>query len=107
MNTPWGKPQGLSKQVADGIVFYSTASHGGYHLSAERKAQMPALYRAIKTFAGGNWYEEDCDWCLVALSFPQYFDERTLIAAKDTLRWNAENSERYSAMQVIPTLLQT
>jgi hypothetical protein len=34
---------------------------------------MPEPYRAVPTFAGGNWYEEDCDWALVALSFPELF----------------------------------
>ena len=37
-------------------------------MKAFRKA-MPAF----KTFAGGPWFEEDCDWCAVALVFAAEF----------------------------------
>jgi hypothetical protein len=36
-NTPWGPSQGATV-YAEGIVCYSTAGHGGFHLSAERTA---------------------------------------------------------------------
>lgn len=88
MHTPWGTPQ-QSKQIADGITWYSTASHGGFHVSARIKASMPEPYRSIKTFAGGNWYEEDCDWSIVALAFPEYFPDIQLDAKQCFDRWIA------------------
>ena len=52
-----------------------TASHGGFYLDAEMNAQVPEAWR-VATFNDlglAGWYEEDCDWCLVALTFPQHF----------------------------------
>lgn len=72
MNTPWGESQSITL-IADGIQFVSTPSHGGFLLTPERREAMPQPYQSIQTFAGGNWYEEDCDYALVMLAFPQYF----------------------------------
>lgn len=70
-DTPWGLWQEM-KEKAEGIVYVTTASHGGYWVSPERYKQMPEYLRT-KSFAGEGWYEEDCDWCLVVLSFPDLF----------------------------------
>jgi hypothetical protein len=70
--TPWGHPDQL-EIIADGITLYMTPSHGGFKISEARRKAMPEPYRSIETFAGGNWYEEDCDWCLLVLSFPEEF----------------------------------
>ena len=78
--TPWGIADAAT-HVAEGITFYSTPSHGGYHLSPERRAAMPPAIRDKETFARGNWYEEDCDWALVALAFPAYFPPEAIDAA--------------------------
>ena len=85
MHTPWGLSQ-QQKKIADGITSYSTASHGGYHVSAERLAEMPECIRDFTTYAGAGWYEEDCDWCLVVLSFPSLFDARSCYYAVKTLK---------------------
>ena len=45
-STPWGAPQS-ARQIAVGIVKYSTASHGGIHLTAARIAAMPEALRGI------------------------------------------------------------
>ena len=71
-HSPWGLVEGHAT-IAEGIDFVSTASHGGYVISDHRRAQMPASIREIKTFAGGNNYEEDCDWALVVLAYPYEF----------------------------------
>jgi hypothetical protein len=47
---------------------------------------MPKALREFKPFAGPNWYEEDCDWAIVALAFPQFFPEDYQPAALATLR---------------------
>jgi hypothetical protein len=72
--TPWGKSDHAQK-VARGIMWYSTPSHGGYHLSKGRLKSMPDPYRSFQPWAGEGWYEEDCDWALVILSFPEEFKQ--------------------------------
>ena len=108
VHTPWGPAQQVER-IAEGIDFYSTAGHGGYKISAERKKAMPEPYRSHQTFAGGLWYEEDCDWAVVALSFPdevfKYDDPekkaKMLESARKTWEWiqerkaeSAKNAER-------------
>lgn len=76
MNTPWGQADQVKHIIAtghDGIVWVSTPSHGGFHLSDAYRAAMPEALRVIPTFAGGNWYEEDCDAVIVILAFPAHF----------------------------------
>jgi len=79
-HTPWGATQD-TKQVAPGITRIDTASHGGYHLSAERLADMPEQLRRFTPYAGEGWYEEDCDWAIVALAFPQHFSTYAVLCA--------------------------
>lgn len=71
--TPWGLSDSAGETVAEGIVFYSTPSHGGYHLSPERMAEFRNVFPKFTTYAGGPWFEEDCDHNAVALAFPQFF----------------------------------
>ena len=82
--TPWGRADS-SEEIAPGIVLHSTPSHGGYYVSPERVATMPKPLREFKPFAGANWYEEDCDWAIVALAFPQFFPRDAIPAALATL----------------------
>jgi hypothetical protein len=111
-DTPWGHAQS-QKTVAAGIVRYETASHGGYELSHARLAEMPADLRAFKPWAGEGWYEEDCDWAVICLAFPQHFDEVNFHFAVKTLQgyhpelvtperhakadaWLAKNTDKYT-----------
>lgn len=66
-SSPWGAVQN-SRQIARGIVEVDTASHGGIHLSPTLNAKVHAAWRDPK-----GWYEEDCEWAIVALTFPQHF----------------------------------
>ena len=79
--TPWGVAQ-HHKRIADGIDWFSTASHGGLRVSISRLLQMPENLRSIKTWAGVGWYEEDCDWAVVVVAFPDCFDAGTVATAK-------------------------
>jgi hypothetical protein len=84
MNTPWGQSDG-SKEYGSGIVFYSTSSHGGFHVTATLLAKMPDYMR--DSFSGeGEWFEEDCAWSMVTTCFPERFSESEQKAAKETLR---------------------
>lgn len=71
-STPWGPAQ-QSRKIAPGIMEYSTAGHGGIHLSESRLAQLPEGARK-PMWAGRGWYEEDCDWAVPFLSFPAEFE---------------------------------
>ncbi|WP_313606822.1 DUF7007 domain-containing protein [Rhizobium sp.] len=66
-STPWGESQ-LAMIYAEGIVSHSTSGHGGFHLSSDRNSLVDASVRSA-----GGWYEEDCEWAIVALTFPDMF----------------------------------
>ena len=77
VNSPWGPAQS-AEQIAPGIWRVDTERHGGYHLSPERVAAMPDALRCYVPYAARNdcalgWYEEDIDWCIVCLAFPDAF----------------------------------
>ena len=63
-----------SERIADGITWYSTPSHGGFHLSPERMQSMPEHLRAC-SFTMNAFFEEDTSWCAVVLAFPECFPE--------------------------------
>lgn len=88
-SSPWGSPQGGWVRRAAGIYECSTASHGGLWVSPQRRAAMPAC----KTFAGGNFFEEDSDWHLVALAFPEAFKPEHVEAAHRTAEANRKWAE--------------
>ncbi len=79
-NTPWGAAQGATA-YAEGIVEYATASHGGFHLSPERNAAVHPTLRSE-----GGWYEEDCGWAAVAITFPDLFTAFERRCAETTLK---------------------
>lgn len=93
----WGQPQTL-RDVAEGIVWVTSASHGGIVLSPERNAKVPEYLRKF-----GGVYEEDCDWCIPFLVFTSEFRAfegedylRHLGYARETLRgWHEEEAARF------------
>jgi hypothetical protein len=90
VGTPWG-PSRFATAYAPGIVFHSTDEHGGFHLTADRIAEMPDALQQFVPFGGpqhgpGRWFEEDCDWSVVALAFPHLFSADSLKAAHATLQ---------------------
>lgn len=60
---------------------HSTAGHGGFYLSADRNAKVLPLLRKVTP-----WYEEDCEWAIVALSFPDLFTAHERSLAEKTIR---------------------
>ena len=83
--TPWGMADYV-KNYTEGLDCFGTPSHGGFGVSDELMRDMEPTLAAFKTWAGRNWYEEDCDCIIVVLAFPQYFGERHLRCAVDALR---------------------
>lgn len=81
-NTPWGEAQS-SDVIAEGIVFYSTAGHGGIELSPARQAVVDKKFPNFTPFCGKRcWYEEDCDVAVVAVCFPEHFSANMVETAK-------------------------
>ena len=78
MNTPWGKSQGRADKLAPGINFYSTAGHGGYKVSKTTLALMPPALRNED-----GWYEEDMEWCKIAIAFPHLFTPAIVSIARE------------------------
>lgn len=79
-STPWGSSQ-MAVIYAEGVVAHSTAGHGGFHLSSNRNAKIHSLLRKDTP-----WYEEDCEWAIVALSFPDLFTAHERSLAEKTIR---------------------
>lgn len=59
-HTPWGPTQD-TVTLAEGIVSYETASHGGIWLSKERQRELGLHRNFLQT---QTWWEEDCDWAI-------------------------------------------
>ncbi|WP_204316973.1 DUF7007 domain-containing protein, partial [Klebsiella aerogenes] len=60
---------------------HSTAGHGGFVLSPEANAQIPAAFRSHEAV-----YEEDSEWAKVALGYPKLFTDYERRHADKTLR---------------------
>ncbi|HEJ2342374.1 TPA: hypothetical protein ACKQHR_001581 [Pseudomonas aeruginosa] len=71
LSTPWGLAEQVD-DVAPGIQRVSTASHGGYRLSAARQRQL----QQIAGFTS-EWFEEDDEASIVEAAFPDAFDSET------------------------------
>lgn len=79
-STPWGSSQ-LATIYGPGVVAHSTAGHGGFHLSADRNRLVELALRK-----DSPWYEEDCEWAIVALTFPDLFTAYERKCADETIR---------------------
>src|SRR3974390_413243 len=84
-DTPWGYADHVARRTR-GVTFYSTPGHGGFKVSNGKLCRIPLEWRKASFCEQGmsGWFEEDCDWCLVALSFPELFSEKELVAARST-----------------------
>lgn len=66
-DSPWGGCDSAREPIK-GVWRVSTPSHGGYMLTPERNAQIPAIARDSH-----GLYEEDCDWSIPAWVFRDEF----------------------------------
>lgn len=92
-NTPWGAAD-TATIYAEGVVFFSTPSHGGFRLSPERLAAIPddVLLCTFGQQGQHGWFEEDEDWALVALAFPEAFKADDLQRARELLSADAHDN---------------
>lgn len=91
-STPWG-PSQTTREIAPGICFYSTASHGGYRLSLERFATFRQCFPDYKLWAGDPWFEEDCDAALVPITFEEEFSDQSVFFAEQSIRACVQNEK--------------
>lgn len=80
---------------APGIDWIDAASHGGFILTADRLAEMPADLRA-ESFTKDNYFEEDCSYAAVVVAFPQYFHPERVTGA--TMHLDRMRAFRAAAM---------
>lgn len=98
--TPWGTADTQTAYAA-GITFFSTPSYGGFYVAPTTRNAMPEPYRSHPTFCRKpGWYEEDCDWAVVALAFPQLFSQDELDAARRCWTWMTERPGRCPAQDL-------
>ena len=72
-SSPWGAVQSQNLR-APGLVFVSTASHGGFSCSPDRWAHLMREMPDFQSFAGPEWLEEDCDAFAVSVLWPDEFE---------------------------------
>ena len=90
ISTPWGAADHETVH-SEGIVFYSTSSHGGFQLSPEKNEMVPASIRQKLGF-----YEEDCHWVFVVIAFPELFtDYEKRIAREICSRFYPDSAREY------------
>lgn len=83
--TPWGYAQ-TTQEIAKGIWRVTTAGHGGYWLAETTLRQLHPAWRGFVGFSGSyQWFEEDCDWAVIALCFPDHFNDYFIYSAFKTL----------------------
>ena len=84
-HTPWGTPD-YSREIATGLILFSTPGHGGFWLSLRREQARRDRFPEFVPFAGSPWYEEDCDAAVVVLCFPEHFDDQGVMGAVRSVR---------------------
>lgn len=92
--TPWGKAQSSTK-YARGVILYSTAGHGGFHLS---KTMNEKVHPALREASG--WYEEDCKYHVVVFTFPDLFPGKLDGAKKSLKEWYPDKYEAATGEKV-------
>ncbi|EHH03531.1 hypothetical protein ATCR1_20610 [Agrobacterium tumefaciens CCNWGS0286] len=78
--TPWSGSQ-MAVIYAEGVIAHMTAGHGGFYLSADRNRKIHPILRKDTP-----WYEEDCEWAIVAVTFPDLFTAYERSMAEKTIR---------------------
>lgn len=97
MHTPWGVAH-IVETLAPGILWVSTASHGGAKVDAALNRTIPDYMRSES-----GWYEEDTEWAIVAVCFPAAFSAESVVNARDTLRnWYPDAYARFSGVVLAP-----
>ena len=94
-NTPCGRAQGECRDIGNGIQSVSTPSHGGYFVPRHLLEHIPERLRkwAERWSQSEQWYEEDCCWAAVCVSFPDYFPADAAPIAQRIIDTYAQSSK--------------
>jgi hypothetical protein len=96
-HSPWGSVQ-HEERIAPGITFVSTASHGGFKLNEDLNEKIPASMRQQD-----GWYEEDVDWAIIPIIYPDAFRNDQRARAITTLKnWRPQLYERFFEERLSP-----
>ena len=93
--TPWGPAQ-HAKCLADGVVWYDTAGHGGLSIRADVAGTvLTAAARSCGDFDGeAYWFEEDV---LCSVPFHEHPEWTDICTAAETELFARENVPEYFA----------
>lgn len=85
IQTPWGHVDHVKDISGDlQLIRADAASHGGFGVSLN--AKMPKHLQSPGIRSGEYlWFEEDQDWALVAVAFPQHFHTEARPVARQIL----------------------
>jgi len=88
-DSPWGEVQNTTP-VTEGIEQVTTAGHGGIRVFGQTSTKLSVAAKDQAICEDGSyWFEEDCNWAIVANEFPESFSERDQELAQSSLkRWN-------------------
>ncbi len=84
--TPWGVAD-TAREITAGIWSVGTREHGGIYISDERLKELHPAWRGFAGMAESyQWFEEDQDWAIVALCFPDHFSDYLIYCAFKCVR---------------------
>jgi hypothetical protein len=66
--SPWGRILG-TRNLAKGIKEIRTVAGGGFKLDSAQNLKVHQAWRKA-----GGWYEQECEWSIVFLTFPELFE---------------------------------
>jgi hypothetical protein len=100
-STPWGTAQS-AYHFGRGVISYSTAGHGGFHVSNGLLKRIPDYLQTADQYAPGThgWFEEDCASAIVIVCLPEFFPMAWRYNAVETMRRTyPEQWARFCAVQ--------
>lgn len=85
ISTPWGWSDSIT-QLSPGIDHVTTPRHGGIHISPAMLESVPVSwqYATFNRQGQSGWFEEDVDWCMIALIWPLAFSADQVQSAGET-----------------------
>lgn len=95
-NSPWGEIDYVDEILEGHVYLVFTGGHGGAWVS-EEKLETAYVKNSdtgekiklgdLTVFCGERgWFEEDCDWCMVAIALPQLFKREFIKMAEEETR---------------------
>ncbi len=103
ISTPWGLSDRLDVLISINgkakVIEVSTPGHGG--IGVWHDHPMQDYFKAgMKPTDGWLWYEEDCDWAIPALAFPEVFPKYQEMAKKSLANHYPEIYEKHFGVKL-------